>query len=120
MMDKSTAAYEEAIIRIVTENWRLMKLFMKVISKLDASDANRYINQIRYFQKTIVENLAEVNLKIVNLEGQPYDPGVAATPLNIDEFNDDDVLVIDQMVEPLIMGSDGIKKPGLINLMRMK
>lgn len=119
-MEITTTSYEEAIIKIVTENWRLMKLFMKVISKLDASDANRYVNQIRYFQKTIVDNLSDVDLKIVNLEGQQYDPGIAATALNIDEFDSEDILIVDQMMEPLIMGPDGIKKQGVINLARIK
>ena len=78
--------HEEIIVKIVTENWRLMKLFMKVITKLDASEANRYLNQIRYFQKNIHDSLNEAGMKLVNLEGQFFDAGMAATPLNIDEF----------------------------------
>ena len=111
---------EDMIIKIVVENWRLMKLFMKVLSKLEPSEANRYMNQIRYFQKTISNNLELMNLKIVNLEGQLYDPGMAASPINIDEFNINDKLIVEQMIEPLIMGKDGIKKQATINLIKVK
>ncbi len=119
MSKKLLIEYEETIIKIVTEDWRLMKLFMKVLTKLDPSDANRYLNQVRYFQKTINDNLAEVGFRIINLEGQPYDPGVAASPLNIDDFEADDVLIIEQMIEPLIMSDDGIRKQGTINLAKV-
>lgn len=112
--------YEESVIKIITENWRLMKLFMKVLTKLEASEANRYMNQVRYFQKTINDNLESINLRIVNLEGQQYDPGMAASPLNIDDFNSDDKLIVEQMLEPLIMGDDGIKKQAIVNLIKVE
>ena len=119
MSDISTNQHEEVIIKIVTENWRLMKLFIKIISKFDASETNRYLNQIRFFQKTINDSLESVDLRIVNLEGQPYDPGMAASPLNIDDFDIDDKLIVEQMIEPLIMGDTGIKRQATINLMRI-
>ena len=112
--------YEEIIIKIVTENWRLMKLFMKVITKLDASEANRYLNQVRYFQKTIHDSLDEAGMKLVNLEGQFYDVGMAATPLNIDEFENEDKLIVEQMIEPLIMKDGTIRKQAIINLVKVE
>ena len=113
--------YEESIIKIVTENWRLTKLFQKVTTKLDISEQNRYVNQLRYFQKTIENGLHDVDMKIVDLEGHTYDSGMAVSPINIDEFEEDDQLIIDQVLEPLIMGNDGIiKKQGLVNLRKVE
>ena len=43
-------------------------------------------------------------LKLVNVEGQLFDPGMAASALNIGDFGPDDDLFVDQMVEPIIMG----------------
>jgi len=118
-MDANT--YEEAIIKLIVENWRLTKLFQKVTSKLDPSEQNRYVNQLRYFQKTIENSLQDVNMKIVHLEGQKYDSGMAVSPMNIDEFEEEDPLIIEQVLEPLIMGSDGsIKKTGLVTLRKAK
>ncbi len=49
-------------------------------------------------------------------KGQPFDAGVAAQPLNLDEFGPDDMLVVDQMLEPIVMGPEGIVKEGSILL----
>lgn len=119
MENEAVINHEEIIVKIVTENWRLMKLFMKVITKLDASEANRYLNQVRYFQKTIHDSLDEAGMKLINLEGQFFDAGIAATPLNIDEFEADDKLVVEQMIEPLIMKDGIIRKQAIINLIKV-
>ena len=65
------------------------------------------------------ESLTQAELRIVNVEGHPFDPGIAATPLNIDDFDAKDPLVIDQMLEPIIMGKDGLVKTGTVTLRKV-
>ena len=108
----------QPLLEIVIESWRLAKLFQRVIGKLEGAESNRYVNQIRYFQKRVDDTLALLELRLVSLEGHPYDPGMAATPLNIADFGPDDVLVVEQMVEPVLMGPDGVVKSGTILLKR--
>jgi len=55
-------------------------------------------------------------LKLVNLEGQTFSPGMAATPLNIEDFGPDEILLVDQMVEPVILGSEGVLRTGTVML----
>ena len=88
--------------------------------KLDAGEQNRYAGQLRWFVKKIEESLAEVELRIVNVEGHPFDPGIAATPLNIEDFAADDSLMVDQMLEPIIMGKDGLLKTGTVTLRKVE
>ena len=83
---------------------------------MDLNEANRYSNQLRYFQKRLDDSLQVIDMKLVNLEGQLYDPGMAASPLNIADFGPEDKLLVDQMVEPLIMGPNGIIKPATVML----
>ena len=64
--------------------------------------------------------MSEAELTIVDLEGILYEPGLAATPLNLDEFNKDDSLIVDQMIEPTIMGPDGLLKMGVITLKKKR
>lgn len=106
----------QPFIDVVIESWRFSKLFARVLNKLEASEAARYANQLRYFQKRLDDSLAVASLKIVSLEGQPYDAGMAASPLNIEDFEPDDALIVDQMVEPVLMGPDGIVKSGTVML----
>ena len=107
---------EQSLIEMALESWKFARIFARVVDKLDAGDANRYANQLRYFQKRIEQNLEAVGLKLVNLEGHPFDPGMAASPINLADFGPDDTLLIDQMVEPIIMGSDGLKRQGTVML----
>jgi hypothetical protein len=114
-----TAQIEQSLITLAVESWRLARLFTRVADKLDAGEAGRYVNQIRYFHKKVDEILEVSGLKLVNVEGQPFEPGMAASALNLGDFGPDDALLVDQMVEPIIMCSDGLKRPGTVMLRRV-
>lgn len=105
---------EKSLIDIAVESWRFARLFTRVVNKLDAGEAGRYVNQLRYFLKRVDESLGAAGYKLVNVEGQPFDPGMAASALNLAEFGQDDALFVDQMVEPIIMGPTGLKKEGTV------
>lgn len=107
---------EQSLLDLATESWRFSRLFARVLTKLDAGEPRRYQNQLRYFQKRVEDGLQSAGLKVVNLEGQTFDPGVAATALNIGDFGPEDVLLVDQMVEPIIMGPEGLRKSGTVML----
>jgi len=111
---------EQSLIDIAIESWRFSRLFGKVVSKLDAGESGRYINQLRYFQKKVEENLDSTGLKLVNVEGQPYDVGMAASALNLSDFGPDDVLLVDQMLEPIIMGPTGLRRQGTVMLRKVE
>lgn len=111
---------ERSLIDVAVESWRFSRLFARVVNKLDAGEAGRYQNQLRYFLKKVEENLESNGLKLVNVEGQPYDAGMAASALNVGDFGPDDVLLVDQMVEPIIMGSNGLRKEGTVMLRKVQ
>ena len=111
---------EKSLIEVAIESWRFSRVFGKVVSKLDAGESGRYVNQLRYFQKKIEESLDVSGLKVVNVEGQPYDAGMAASALNLEDFGPDDVLLVDQMVEPIIMGPEGLRREGLVMLRKVQ
>ncbi len=116
---KQTDQLEQSLIDIAVESWRFCRLFARVVDKLDAGEAGRYVNQLRYFQKKLEESLDASGLKLVNVEGQPFDIGMAASALNIGDFEPDDVLFVDQMLEPIIMGTEGLKKQGTVMLRKV-
>jgi len=83
---------------------------------MDAGEGARFINQYRYYLKRLEESLEQAGLRLVNVEGHPYDPGIAATALNIGDFGPEDHLLVDQMVEPIIMGQEGLVRTGTVML----
>ena len=59
-------------------------------------------------------------MKIVDVEGLEFELGMAVTPLNIEEFDVDDSLIVDQMLEPIIMSREGLVKTGTVMLRKAK
>lgn len=115
----SESPEQKALIDISVEGWRFARIFGRLISKLDAGEAPRYTNQARYFLKKIDDGLEVFGLRIVSLEGQPYDTGMAVSALNIADFGPDDVLFVEQMVEPVVMGSEGLVRGGTVMLAKV-
>ena len=107
---------EALLIDTAIECWRFSRLFLRAASKRDAGEGARYENQSRFFLRRLEDNLKAAGMTLVNVEGQVFDPGMAATALNIEDFGPLDELVVDQMVEPIIMGTAGIRRTGTVTL----
>lgn len=109
-----------SLLEIAVESWRFGRLFDRLLTKLDAGEQGRYRSQFRWFQRRLEESLNVAGMRVVNVEGHPFDPGIAATPLNIDEFDSEDVLIVDQMLEPIIMGPEGLVRSGTVTLRKVE
>jgi hypothetical protein len=112
--------YEQSVIEMTIDSWRLQKLFLKITHKLDAGDQTKYQSQLRYFRNNTQDILERFGFKLVDLEGQKYDGGMAVSALNITEFEASADLIVDQMTEPVIMGREGLKRMGTVLLRRVK
>ena len=110
----------KSLLDVAVESWRFGRLFDRLLLKLDAGEQARYRAQLRWHSKKLEASLTDAGLQIVNLEGHAFDPGIAATPLNIEQFCPEDTLVVDQMLEPIIMGSDGVARLGTVTLRKME
>ena len=111
---------ETVLIDLAVDGWKMSRLFARVVNKLDAGESQRYVGQIRYYLKRLTETLAAADLTLVDLEGQPYDAGLAVTALNLDEFDTPVELAIEQMVEPVVMGPEGLRRLGVVTVRRVE
>ena len=109
----------ESLIDLGIDGWRFARLFGRVLSKLDAGEGSRFASQHRYYLKRLEESLQAAGMRIVSIEGHSYDPGIAASALNLGEFGPDDSLVVEHMVEPIIMGPDGLLRAGTVTLRKV-
>lgn len=107
-----------SIADISNEAYRFKRVFMRAISKLDSDAQSKYSSQFAWFTKRVDKAVENAGLRIVDLTGQEFDPGMAVTPLNIEDFDADDQLYIEQMMEPVIMKDDQILKTGTVMLGR--
>ena len=107
---------ETSLIETAIESWRFSRAYVRAVTKLDVSEQARFVSQLRYFLKRLEEQLETAGLRLVNVEGQMFEPGVAATAINIAEFSADESLIVDQMLEPIIMSGDGVRRAGTVVL----
>lgn len=102
----------DGIVELIIEMWRFKDAFKRVLDKIPIDSRGRSDNQMRYFERREREILEQYGFKLINLEGLEFDAGMAATAMNLDEFNESDELVVVKMLEPVIMGPEGIIKAG--------
>lgn len=114
--DERFGLLERSLIEVAVETWRFSRLFARVVNKLDAGEQSRYANQLRYFQRKVEEHLEAAGFKLVSVEGQAFDPGIAASAVNLADFGPDEKLLVEQMVEPIIMGAEGLRRQGTVLL----
>lgn len=119
-MDNEYLTLQNSLITIASELFRFQHVFEKAVSKLTLDEQTKYMSQYNWFSKKVIKALNAANLKLINLEGQLYDPGMAVTPLNIDDYEPDDPLYILQMIEPIIMQNDNVLKTGTVILGRVE
>ena len=119
MNEQNYSKMLESLISIASELFRFKQVFGKAISKLDLDEQNKYNSQFTWFSKKVLKALDDADLRIVDVAGQLYDAGMAVTPLNIEDFETDDVLYVVQMMEPIIMNGDNVVKTGTVILGRI-
>jgi hypothetical protein len=107
---------EDRLLEFALESWRFQRLFSRALTKMDTMEAGRFINQHRYFVGKIEACLADAGMRLVILDGQPFDTGTAATPLNVDDFGPDDNLIVAETIEPTIMSNFGLVRMGSVIL----
>jgi hypothetical protein len=108
----TTGDLQTALADLAVESWRFANEYRRLVSRIDANEQARFIGKLNYFTRRVESCLAQADLKLVDLKGHSYDMGMAADVLNLDEYSPGDELVIEQMLEPPIIGPTGIVRTG--------
>lgn len=113
---EQTQKLQDSLVSIAAETFRFQLVYSKVLSKLDLNEQAKYSSQFAWFTKKVTKALDEAGLHIVDVSGQLYDPGMAVTPLNIEDFEAEDILYVAQTMEPIIMQENAVIKTGTVIL----
>ncbi len=110
----------ESLSIIASESFRFRKTLNTVITRLSPEEQQKYAGQFSWYLKRVGRALEDSGYRTLDLEGEPYDPGMAVTPLNIDEFAPEDSLIIEQMIEPIVMQGGTVRRTGTVILGRVE
>lgn len=102
----------QALSSIAIEEYRLGSVLEAIFGKLSLDDKQRYMSQFSWHSKRVKRILDSVDISIIDFSGQTFDPGLPIIPINIDEFEKNDELRIEQMLEPVVMKSGDVLKTG--------
>jgi len=108
----------DCLAGVAVDAWRLSRLFAKSLGGLAPIDANRMASQLRFLERSIDSQLSDVGVRLVGLDGRPFDAGLPATPVNADTFGPDDELYVEQTITPVVMGPAGLLKQATVMLAR--
>ena len=111
---------KNSLISIAGELFRFEGVFARILVRMPTDEQIKYSSQYSWFSKKVKKALDTAGLRVINLQGKEYDPGMAATPINLDDFGPDDRLYVEQMVEPIIMEQGNVVKTGTILLGRLE
>ena len=106
--------FKESMISIVLESWRFLKQAERLASKVTLSEKRRFESSYNWYIKRLESSLNNVGIAIINVEGSKYNVGLAVTPLNLLEFQPEDTLYVEQMLEPILMENGTILHTGIV------
>ena len=112
----------QGLISMITESYRMREFTGDLVSRISDPKINRKgINQVSRFDKFFFNGLDKLGMQILNFTGSKYDTGLPITPINLEDFNDGDDLIIEVMLEPTIKFKDtaDIIKKGVVVLGRI-
>lgn len=118
MVEISVDQYIKAITEIAVEEWRFRRTFERIAKMLDDTDSQKFKSQYSWFSKKVATALNTAGLSVVNFEEQDYDAGMPVFALNLDDFEPNESLVVSQMIEPVIMADNKVRKTGTVILRR--
>ena len=101
-------------------SWRFRRTFGNAMMKLEAGESQKYIGQYNWVMRKVKDAMDAAGMWYVDLEMQKYDIGLPVTAVNLDDFEPDESLYIEQMIEPVIMGDGGLKNYGKVMLGRIE
>ena len=108
--------YIAATARLAVEMWKMSKVLEKVIADLPNDKAERRLPQLRYSRDRLDVILQDAGLRLVTFDGEVFSANLPVTPVNADEFEDNDNFLIETTLEPSIVGPDKVIYTGKVVL----
>lgn len=108
----------ENCLGLATDFYRLLSVAARATAQLEIDKQRRFVSSIAHAERQLEERLATAGFRLAPLIGRPFDPGLPARALNIDEFSGDEQLVVESVIEPAILSDRGVERHGVVTVKR--
>lgn len=109
-----------SLAEIAAESWRFEMALSKALKRMDVMDAERFSRQYSYFATRVDRAVASAGLTVLDLTGQSYSVGLPVQAMNLEDFDEDEPLIISQTIEPVIMIDGRVVKTGMVMVARVR
>jgi hypothetical protein len=114
----TTTPNREALIKLATEYWRLLKLAERTVADMPTERMTSVAAQLRYSMSRLSVICAEGGLKLISYDREPYVANLPVTVANSDETESSGDLIVERTVEPTIIADGQVVAMGKVFLKR--
>ena len=107
------------LAHLAVEFWKLLKAFERTIRRLPNEHVARTTAQLRFSAGKLNSLLESSGLNLVTFDGQQFEPSIPATALNVDDFTNDEKLIIEATVEPAVVENMNVLLLGKVVLKKI-
>ena len=111
-------APDPAVLLLATEWWKSTRRLLRLAAEAAPDRLERERSQAAYAGRRIATALGALGIRIAEHDGQPYSPGLPAEPVNPEDFETEEGLVVAETIEPTILHDGRILVRGKVVLRR--
>ena len=111
-------AAQPALLLLATEWWKSTRRLLRLAAEAAPDRVERERAQATYASRRITVALAELGLRLADHDGQPYSPSMPAEPVNPEDFDTEEGLVVAETIEPTVLLDGRIVQRGKVVLRR--
>ena len=113
--DPATAA----LLLLATEWWKSTRRLLRLAADAAPDRVERERAQATYAARRITAALAGLGLRLADHDNQPYSPAMPAEPVNPEDFDTEEGLVVAETIEPTLLLDGRIVQRGKVVLRRV-
>ena len=111
---------EQTLAGLLVDYWKLARAAGKATNSLPENDAKRLSSQVRYAEKQLQMASKQFGLRLIEFDGEDFNPGMAATADNFDEFDEETSLLVERTLEPTIVNNMRVVRQGRVLVSQKK
>lgn len=97
------AEFATDLAGLFVDYWKLARGSARAADLLQEADSKRLLSQVKYATRQLNEYAERYGFRIVEFDGLAFEPGMAASADNADDFEDEELLVVTRTIEPAIV-----------------
>ncbi|WP_150525611.1 hypothetical protein [Roseibium sediminis] len=99
---------------LLVDYWKLARGAVKAAGQLQEAESKRLLSQTKYAVRQLNGFADRCGFRIVEFEGLVFEPGIAASADNEDDFENETALIVTRTIEPAIICDMRVVRPGRV------